>query len=341
MIRLRTLAFVSTLALTGCMAGEESVDDIAHGDDQAAGDSVSVENAGAIGVRVPASLNLDRRGKFYLTFDDGPSAAYTPRVLATLRAHRVTGTFFITGANIAGNESVIREIHTQGHIIANHQWSHVIATPAQLRTWAPRERDLLDTIVGTRLPRLFRYPYGSGTAEKETILREFGYADGGIGWDVDTLDWCFGSTGRCDRASAAYRSNYVEWVISEARRMGGGVMLFHDIQGITARNLDTILTRMEGLGYTFGALPTANGAAGTPPTTPTTPTVTTCTVTTATANVRSEPNGTVIAMLPQNTQVSVRGQSGDWYSVRFTFQGREFGTDAAPAYMHRTVVTCR
>ena len=38
-------------------------------------------------------------------------------------------------------------------------------------------------------------------------------------------------------------------------RRGGGVILFHDIQGITASNLDTILTRMEGLGYHFGALP--------------------------------------------------------------------------------------
>ncbi|MFO0645972.1 MAG: polysaccharide deacetylase family protein [Polyangiales bacterium] len=341
MVRIRTIALVSTLALMGCMADPDSVDDIAHGDDQAAGDSVSVENAGAIGVRVPSSLGLDRRGKFYLTFDDGPSAQYTPRILATLRAHHASATFFITGANIAGNESVIRDLLAQGHNIANHQWSHVIATPAQLRTWAPREADLLDSITGRRLPRLFRYPYGSGTAEKETILRSFGYSDGGIGWDLDSLDWCFGTTGRCDRASAAYRSNYVEWVVSEARRIGGGVVLMHDIQGVTARNLDTILTRMEGLGYTFGSLPTEGRTPGATPTPTPTPLPTGCTVSTTTANVRSAPNGTVVTMIPQSTAVTVRSVDGDWYSVSFNYQGRDWGTTASPVYMHRTVLACR
>jgi peptidoglycan/xylan/chitin deacetylase (PgdA/CDA1 family) len=114
MLRIRTMAAVSMLALAGCMADPDAVDDVAHGDDEAAGDSVSVENAGAIGVRVPASLNLDRRGKFYLTFDDGPSARYTPTILATLRAHHVSATFFVTGANIAGNEAVIRDVLAQG-----------------------------------------------------------------------------------------------------------------------------------------------------------------------------------------------------------------------------------
>jgi hypothetical protein len=214
----------------------------------------------------------------------------------------------------------------------------VIATPAQLRQWVPREADLLDAVTGRRLPRLFRYPYGSGTAEKETILRSFGYADGGIGWDVDSLDWCFGSTGRCDRASAAYRSNYVEWVISEARRVGGGVILFHDIQGVTARNLDTLLTRLEGYGYTFGAIPTTNGVSAPPVATPL---PTGCTVSTATANVRSAPDGAVVTTIPRDTPVTVRAVTGDWYSVRFSYQGRDWGADATPVYMHRTVLACR
>lgn len=340
MLRLRTLALTACLAAAGCMSAEDP-EDFAHHDDEAAGDSVGAEAAGAIGVRVPASLNLDRRGKFYVTFDDGPSGVYTPRILATLRAHRAPATFFITGANIAGNESVIRELGTQGHVIASHQWSHVIASVAQFRAWVPREADLLDQVAGRRLPRLFRYPYGAGTAEKETILRSFGYADGGIGWDVDTLDWCFGGgNGRCDRASAAYRNDFVGWVVSEARRTGGGVMLFHDIQGITARNLDTILTRLEGLGYTFAALPTGAAPAPTPTPTPT-PTATSCTVTADSANVRSAPNGAVVTMLPRGTAVTSRSVSGDWHSVRFNWMGRDWGTDAAPAYMHRTVIACR
>ncbi len=336
MIRLRTIALASTLFALGCMAGEDPAE-APNADDTADGDSVGVEAAGSVGVRVPSSLNLDRRGKFYLTFDDGPSGVYTPRILATLRAHNAPATFFMTGANLAGNEAVIRDLDVRGHVVASHQWSHVVASVAQFRTWVPREADALDTIVGRRIPRVFRYPYGAGTAEKESILRANGYSHGGIGWDLDTLDWCFGGgNGRCDRASAAYRTDYVGWVVSEARRLGGGVILFHDIQGITARNLDTILTRLEMAGYSFAALPTTPAATPPPAATPTT-----CTVTSATANVRNAPDGGVVTTLNRGATVSVRAVSGDWYSVRFTAAGREWGTDAAPAYMHKTVVACQ
>ena len=334
MIRLRTISLASLLAL-GCAVEDPA--DFAHRDDDPMGDSVDVAAAGSIGVRVPASLNLDRRGKFYLTFDDGPSGVYTPQILATLRAHNAPATFFMTGANLAGNEAVIRDLDTRGHLVASHQWSHVIATAAQFRTWIPRQADALDTIVGRRLPRIFRYPYGAGTSDKETVLRANGYSHGGIGWDLDTLDWCFGGGGgRCDRASAAYRSDYVGWVVSEARRLGGGVILFHDIQGITARNLDAILTRLEMAGYPFGQLPTTAAPAPAP-----TPAPTSCTVSSATANVRAAPDGTVVTTLSRGATVSVRAVVGDWFSVRFTAAGREWGTDGAPAYMHKTVVPCR
>lgn len=334
----RVVSLAVALLSAGCTV--ESVEDFAHRDDDPMGDSVSVGEAGSIGVRVPASLNLDRSRKFYLTFDDGPSAAYTPQILATLRAHNAPATFFVTGANIAGNESVLRDLDTRGHLLASHQWSHVVATIAQFRTWVPQQATRLDAVAGRALPRLFRYPYGAGTADKETILRANGYSHGGIGWDVDTLDWCFGGgNGRCDRASSAYRNDFVGWVVSEAARRGGGVILFHDIQGITARNLDTILTRLEGMGFTFAQLPTEPAP---PVTTPTpAPTATACTVSSATANVRTSPGGVIATTLTRGATVTIRAASGDWYSVRYTLDGVEHGTDAAPRWMHNSVLSCR
>ena len=250
---LRALGLALTVAL-GCTADPE---DYVHEDDGDNGDSqygVS-EAAAAPGVRVPASLGLTRGGTFYLTFDDGPSARYTRRIMEVLARHAAPAAFFVTGANIAGNEAILREEHAAGHRVANHQWSHVVATSAQFATFVTRERDALDRALGATHPRLFRYPYGAGSTAKETVVRASGYPDGGVGWDVDTLDWCFGPDAYCDKVPAAYRRDYVGWVVSEARRLGGGVMLFHDIQGITATNLDAILTRMEALGYRFAALP--------------------------------------------------------------------------------------
>lgn len=337
MRRLTALLVLASAFATACVA--DPVEDAPNLDDQPMGDSVAVEDASAIGVRVPASLNLDRDHRFYLTFDDGPSSVYTPQILATLRAHRAPAAFFITGANIAGNEDIIRDELAQGHVVASHQWVHDTATIAQFRQWVPREAAALDAAAGQPLPRLFRYPYGAGTAQKEAILREYGYVDGGIGWNLDSLDWCFGNAGRCDRASAAYRSNYVEWVVSEARRLNGGVILFHDIQGTTARNLDAILTRLEALGYTFGALPTAQAPAPQP--TPETPSTLSCTVSVEAANVRSAPDGAIINTLRRGAAVTTRTRRGDWYGVTFTVDGRTWGTDAAPAYMHNSVLSCR
>lgn len=251
LLRALTLGLGLTL---GCTADPE---DFVHEDDAEEGDSqygVS-EAAAAPGVRVPASLALQGRGTFYLTFDDGPSARYTRRIMEVLARHEAPATFFFSGANIAGNEAIIREVHAAGHRVASHQWSHVIATSTQFTSFVTRERDALDRVLGTAHPRLFRYPYGAGSTAKETVLRASGYPDGGIGWNVDTLDWCFGSDAYCDKVPMAYRRDYVGWVVSESSRLGGGVMLFHDIQGVTASNLDAILTRMEGLGYRFAALP--------------------------------------------------------------------------------------
>jgi len=335
----RTVALLLALTASGCVV--ESAEDFAHRDDDPMGDSVGVEESGAVGVRVPSSLNLDRRGRFYLTFDDGPSGVYTPQILATLRAHNAPATFFVTGANVAGNEAILRDLDTRGHLVASHQWSHVVATAEQFRQWVPRQATLLDEVTGRTLPRLFRYPYGAGTAAKETVLRANGYTHGGIGWDIDTLDWCYGGGGgRCDRATTAYRSDFVGWVVSECQRRGGGVVLFHDIQGITARNLDTILTRLEGLGYSFAQLPT-EAAPPPAPVTPPAPLPARCTVSADNANVRNAPSGTVVITLPRGTVVTPRSFSEDWYSVRFTVGSTEHGTDAAPRYMHRTVLSCQ
>lgn len=250
---LRFLALALAAGL-GCTA---DVEDFAHEDDAEEGESqYGIDEAAAgPGVRVPASLNLARNRDVYLTFDDGPSARYTRPIMAVLARHSAPATFFVTGANIAGNEAILREERDGGFLVASHQWSHVVATSAQFGGFVTRERDALDRALGAPHPRLFRYPYGNGTNAKETTVRAAGYPDGGIGWNVDTLDWCFGSDAYCDRVPAAYRRDFVGWVVSETTRTNGGVLLFHDIQGVTANNLDAILTRLEGLGYHFSALP--------------------------------------------------------------------------------------
>ena len=257
--RFLPLAFAALglFALGSCTANESELE-TAHLEDEEVGDSVEEATSGGVGVRVPASVVLERRGVVYLTFDDGPSPRYTGSILDTLARHHAPAVFFVTGVNIASNAALLRREDAEGHIVASHQWSHAVATAAQFTTWVTRERDLLDATLGHPHPRYFRYPYGAGSTAKETVLRASGYPDGGVGWEIDSLDWCFGARNRCTRPEvpAAFQSDFEGFVLDQLRRRGGGVALFHDVQGITATKLDSLLTRIEAAGFRFATLPT-------------------------------------------------------------------------------------
>jgi peptidoglycan-N-acetylglucosamine deacetylase len=238
------------LALAACAPSEDFIEDDAEiGDSLPFGDKSD-------GYTVPSSLGLDKRKIVYLTFDDGPSAVHTPRILDILAAHGAKATFFVTGTSIAGNERIIRRAADEGHIIANHQWRHIQATTTQFRDFVTRGRDTLRGIAGD-MPLYFRYPYGAMTPWKETVLKAEGYGDGGVGWDVDTLDWDFGADGRASRPEvpAAYRSDFSGYVMFRLNQRGGGVILFHDVQSVTANHLDGLLRQMKAAGYSFGELP--------------------------------------------------------------------------------------
>jgi peptidoglycan/xylan/chitin deacetylase (PgdA/CDA1 family) len=247
---------LALLALVGCAPVDAGDDETPLHDDQEIGDSLPPDGkSDYVGLTVPPTVILDKRKVVYLTFDDGPSRVNTPKILDVLQKHGVRATFFITGTSIAGNRDIIERQRDEGHVVASHQWSHVIATASTFRTYVRRERDALREIVGDQHSLLFRFPYGAGVPWKQTILREEGYLDGGIGWDIDSLDWDFGNDGRSARATPAFRSDYEGWVMDQLNRRGGGVVLMHDIQSITAGHLDSIIGKMKAAGYRFGELP--------------------------------------------------------------------------------------
>ncbi len=60
-----------------------------------------------------------------LTFDDGPDATYTPRILDVLAREKVQATFFVTGANVVKHKDIAQREVREGHLVANHTFSHV------------------------------------------------------------------------------------------------------------------------------------------------------------------------------------------------------------------------
>lgn len=227
------------------------------------GEGSSAKGGGAaaepVGKAVPESLTLDVTKVLYLTFDDGPDEAATPMILDVLAKHTVKGTFFHTGNRLEETSAIVQREAAEGHIVASHQMDH--ETPDDDRGFVRQvemERDLIDRLVPGQ-PRYFRYPFGAGSLARDELLKKSGYFDGGVGWDIDSFDWCFGEGGRgvCahDLVPAAYREDFIGWVLHQVDMKKGGVVLFHDIQALTAKNLDAILVRLKKAGYRFANLP--------------------------------------------------------------------------------------
>src|SRR5437899_11241226 len=121
-----------------------------------------------------------------MTFDDGPSATLTPKLLDILAAHQIKVTFFVIGENVAEHHEIVARAAREGHEIGNHSWSHPNfgkMSDDNVRSQLRRTDDAIRSATGNR-PNLMRPPYGSITArEKHWIHDEFGYWI--ILWDVD------------------------------------------------------------------------------------------------------------------------------------------------------------
>src|SRR5216110_56030 len=174
-----------------------------------------------------------------MTFDDGPSATLSPKLLDLLAAHHIKATFFVIGENVAEHPEIVARAAREGHEIANHSWSHPnLAKMSQesVRSQLQRTDDAIKNATGER-PTLMRPPYGSITArEKRWIHDEFGYRI--ILWDVDPYDW--------KRPGPAVVRNRI---LKETLR--GSTVLSHDIHPGTIEAMPSTLDALEAKGFKF------------------------------------------------------------------------------------------
>jgi peptidoglycan/xylan/chitin deacetylase (PgdA/CDA1 family) len=125
-----------------------------------------------------------------MTFDDGPHATNTPKLLEMAAKRHIKLTFFVLGECIEQNPDVLRQEVTEGHEIGNHSWSHpnlAKLSDEGVRAQLQRTEDIIVKTTGVK-PKLMRPPYGELTKRQRILVNhEFGYKV--ILWDVDPLDW--------------------------------------------------------------------------------------------------------------------------------------------------------
>lgn len=70
------------------------------------------------------NLTKENEKVAFLTFDDGPNAAVTPKVLDILKEEQVSASFFVIGKNVETCPELVKRAYDEGHFIANHGYDH-------------------------------------------------------------------------------------------------------------------------------------------------------------------------------------------------------------------------
>ena len=124
----------------------------------------------------------------YLTFDDGPTKVATTKVLDILKEEDVKATFFVIGYRVEEFPDNIRRAYEEGHLIANHTYSHKNAKLYQSKESFINEIQKTDETISNVLgfsysSHLFRFPngskgssYASAKQKCKEYLKELNYA---------------------------------------------------------------------------------------------------------------------------------------------------------------------
>lgn len=204
------------------------------------------ENASSTGESAPAhtakitysSCHVD--GPYIaLTFDDGPHAANTPRLLEMLKQRGIKATFFMVGECAAEYPQIVKRIAAEGHEVANHSWSHPQLSRMSDEAVREQLRKTHDAIVNGCgvTPKLMRPPYGAlNEKQRKWVNSEFGYKV--ILWDVDPLDWKV-------RNSAHVESEILK------QTHAGSIILSHDIHKTTIDAMPATIDALLAKGYKF------------------------------------------------------------------------------------------
>jgi peptidoglycan/xylan/chitin deacetylase (PgdA/CDA1 family) len=147
---------------------------------------------------VLTQLNSDKlsckTNEVHLTFDDGPAAGVSPKILDSLKSRDIKATFFITTTsleNSPSNRAIVKRIFDEGHLVANHGYNHnayALRMDGNGKILDPgfnlekREEEISKSIIllnqatGDQYSKqknlLFRFPYGRGAMPSAAEIEE-------------------------------------------------------------------------------------------------------------------------------------------------------------------------
>lgn len=173
--------------------------------------------------------------KIAITFDDGPHAKATGKLLDGLKKRKVKATFFLIGECAKENPKLVKRIYKEGHVIGNHTYHHVDITRLsdEEAAFEINETDkVVYSITGEHI-RYVRPPFGSWQKDLELEMEVLP-----VMWTIDPLDW---TTENVDEI--------VNKVVTEAEE--NGIILLHDCYDSSVEAALRIIDILQKEGYEF------------------------------------------------------------------------------------------
>ena len=168
-----------------------------------------------------------------LTFDDGPSSAYTPGVLDSLMETGARGTFFVIGNRVDEYRYLVQREHDDGNAVASHNWHHGNVTKSSasaLRAMPKKVNNVMTKAIGIPV----RYDRVPGGRYPAMVKAKVGWSY--IQWSLDTYDW------------RGLSSDTVLNTVADQIH-DGDIILCHDIKKHTPESTRRIVRYLEDHGY--------------------------------------------------------------------------------------------
>lgn len=193
----------------------------------------------------------------YLTIDDGVSKLTGP-MLDILKKENVKATFFVCGSESKSSKELYKRIVEEGHVIANHSYSHdytyLYSDPENFKKDFEKLEKLIQETTGIQMT-IFRFPGGSNSStfkkypksnftEIKKYLEEKGYDY--FDWNVSAED----ATGK-----KVTKDDIVKNVINNLKK-GENIVLLHNTgtKKETLEAMPIIIKKAKEKGYTFDVL---------------------------------------------------------------------------------------
>ena len=197
---------------------------------------LSLLSAGYVRTRGPAVDST-----IYLSFDDGPHALHSARLLDLLAQHEAKATFFLLGDVAQDEPELVARMLAQGHAIGNHSMTHPRMSGLGGRAiWD--EVDRADAVLARfdgQRRHLFRPPHGRLTPAM--VAGSLWRRQPLVLWTLDSLDY------KLEPQAVARR-------LSERLPVSGDVILFHDDGACAGEALEILLPLWKRAGLRFAAL---------------------------------------------------------------------------------------